>query len=180
MAVTAVASVTVCSLPNRLSALAGVVLLTVLSLFIGLVGSIELSVFIVTSGLDGETLGLAASVNLVDLDAGVVGALVVFIVNCVCGGTSIDKKITQVVELGVECGAVNHGRAIDGCHFGKCRLSGIVVVKVAVDGGVIFEIWHSLVDIDNRVEYDCVGSSDDVECDGREIINESLEHDTLC
>ena len=50
-------------------------------------------------------------------------------------------------------------------------MSGIVVVKVAVDGCVAFEIRHSLVDINNRVEYDCVGSADDVECEGGEIIN---------
>ena len=59
-------------------------------------------------------------------------------------------------------------------------MSGIVVVKIAVDGGVIFEIRYCFVDIDNRVEYDCVGSADDAECEGREIINESLEHGTLC
>ena len=88
--------------------------------------------------------------------------------------------LIQVVELGVECGTVNHSRAIYGCQLGECCLSGIVVVKVAVDGGVAFEIRHSLVDIDNRVEYDCVGSTDDVECECREIINESLEHGTLC
>lgn len=48
-------------------------------------------------------------------------------------------------------------------------MSGIVVVKVAVDGCVAFEIRHSLVDIDNRVEYDCVSFTDDVECEDREI-----------
>lgn len=40
---------------------------------------------------------------------------------------------------------------------------------IAVDGGVTFEISHSLIDIDNRVEDDCVGSTDDVECEDREI-----------
>ena len=40
---------------------------------------------------------------------------------------------------------------------------------------VIFEIRHNLVDIDNRVEYDCVGSADYAERERREIINESLE-----
>lgn len=59
-------------------------------------------------------------------------------------------------------------------------MSGIVVVKIAVDGGVSFDIRYSLVDIDNRVEYDCVGSADDAECEGREIIYESLEYGTLC
>lgn len=59
-------------------------------------------------------------------------------------------------------------------------MSGIVVVKVAADGGVAFEIRNSLVDIDNRVENDCVRSAYDAECEGGEIINESLEHDTLC
>ena len=59
-------------------------------------------------------------------------------------------------------------------------MSGIVVVKIAVDGGVASEIRHSLVDIDNRVEYDCVGSADDAECEGREIINKTLEYGTLC
>ena len=34
-------------------------------------------------------------------------------------------------------------------------MSGIVVVKVAVDSGVALEIRHGFVDIDNRVEYDC-------------------------
>ena len=48
-------------------------------------------------------------------------------------------------------------------------MSGIVIVKIAVDGGVAFEIRHSLVDIDNLVEYDCVSSTDDVECEDREI-----------
>ena len=38
----------------------------------------------------------------------------------------------------------------------------------------------SFVDIDNRVEYDCVGSADYIKCECREVINESLEHDTHC
>ena len=85
MAVTAVASVAVCSLPNRLSALAGVVLLTALSLLTGLVELIELSDFIIKSGLRVDTLDLGASVNSVDLDADVVGALAVLIGECVFG-----------------------------------------------------------------------------------------------
>lgn len=92
----------------------------------------------------------------------------------------VDKKIIQVVELGVEGEAVNHSRAIYGCQLGEGCLSGIVVVKVAVDGGVAFEVRDSLVDIDNRVEDDCVGSADDAECEGREIINKTLEYGTLC
>ena len=79
----AVASIAVCSLSNRLSALAGVVLLTVLSLLtvvVALVGLVELSDFIIKSGLRVDTLDLVASVNSVDLDAVVDGAFVVFIV----------------------------------------------------------------------------------------------------
>ena len=53
-------------------------------------------------------------------------------------------------------------------------------VKIAVDDSIISERRHSLVDIDNRVEYDCIGSADDAECEGREVINESLKHGTLC
>ena len=46
-----------------------------------------MSDFIVTSGLGGETLDLGASVNLVDLDAGVDGdffAVIVFLFLRVC------------------------------------------------------------------------------------------------
>ena len=71
--VTGIASIAVCSLSNRLSALAGVVQLTVLSLLTEDVELIELSDFIVTSGLEVDTLDLVASVNLVDLDAVVDG-----------------------------------------------------------------------------------------------------------
>lgn len=87
MVVAAVATLTVCSLPNRLLALAGVVLLTALSLLIVVVALIakveliELSDFIVTSGLESETLVCVASVNLVDLDAvvdGVFFAVILF------------------------------------------------------------------------------------------------------
>ena len=80
MAVTDVASVAVCSLSNRLSALADVVQLTVLSLLTEDVELIELSDFIIKSGLRVDTLDLVASVNSVDLDAGVDGAFVVFII----------------------------------------------------------------------------------------------------
>ena len=85
MAFTTVASVAVCSLSNRLSALVGVVLLAMLSLltelvaFTALVELIELSDFIIKSGLRVDTLDLGASVNSVDLDAVVDGAFVVFI-----------------------------------------------------------------------------------------------------
>ena len=82
--------------------------LTVLSLLTVEVELIELSDSIIKSGLRVDTLDLGASVNLVDLDAAVVGALVVFIGNCVLSETSVDKKIIQVVGLGVECGVVNH------------------------------------------------------------------------
>ena len=75
----AVASVAVCSLSNRLSALAGVVLLTVVSLLTVLVELIELSDSIITWGLRVDTLDLGASVNLVDLDEVVDGAFVAFI-----------------------------------------------------------------------------------------------------
>ena len=101
MAVAAVDAVGICSLPNRLLGLDGVALLTALSLSTAGLAFVVLSDFISTSGLEGETLDLGALVNLVDLDAAVVGALVVFIGNCVLGETSIDKKIIQVVELGV-------------------------------------------------------------------------------
>ena len=108
VAVAVVDALGVCSLSNRLSALAGVVLLTALSLLTVEAELIELSDFMIKSGLRVDTLDLVASVNSVDLDADVDGALVVFIGNCVLSETSIDKKIIQVVELGVECGAVNH------------------------------------------------------------------------
>ena len=81
------ASVAACSLSNRLSALAGGALLIVLSLLTVEEVVIELSDFIVTSGLGGETLDLGASVNLVDLDAGVDGdffAVIVFLFLRVC------------------------------------------------------------------------------------------------
>lgn len=87
MAVTAVASAVVCSLPNRSVGLDGVLLLTALSpltavvVLIALVELIELSDFIVTSGLEVDTLDLVASVNLVGLDAVVDGfffAVIVF------------------------------------------------------------------------------------------------------
>ena len=76
----AVRPVAVYSLPNRLNALAGVVLLTALSLFTAGVELIELSDFIIKSGLRVDTLDSGASVNSVDLDA--VG-LFVFIGKCV-------------------------------------------------------------------------------------------------
>ena len=79
MAVTDVASVAVCSLSNRLSALTGVVLLTALSLLTVEVELIELSDFIIQSGLRVDTLDLVALVNSVDLDAVVDDAFVVFI-----------------------------------------------------------------------------------------------------
>ena len=85
MAVAAVASAGICSLPNRLAGLAGLVLLTALSLFTAGLVFVVLSDFIVTSGLEVETLDLGASVNLVDLDADVVGALAVLIGECVFG-----------------------------------------------------------------------------------------------
>ena len=80
---TAVASVVVCSLPNRLSALAGVVLLTVLSLLTVAVELIELVVLlgcIIICGLEVDTLDLVTSVNSVDLDAGVDGGFFAVIV----------------------------------------------------------------------------------------------------
>ena len=76
-----VTSVDVCSLPNRLSALAGVVLLSALSLLTVEVELIELDDFIIQSGLRVDTLDLVASVNSVDLDAVVDGdffAVIVF------------------------------------------------------------------------------------------------------
>lgn len=82
MVVMVVASVAVCSLSNRLSALAGVVLLTALLLLTVDVGLIELSDFIIESGLSVDTLDLGASVNTVDLDAVVDGdffAVIVFL-----------------------------------------------------------------------------------------------------
>lgn len=81
MAIMAVASVAACSLSNRLSALAGVVLLTVLPLLTGLVELIGLSDSIIKSGLRVDTLDLVTSVNSVDLDAvveGVFFAVIVF------------------------------------------------------------------------------------------------------
>ena len=73
MADMAVASFAACSLSNRLSALAGVVLLT------AGVGLIELSDFIIKSGLRVDTLVVVALVNTVDLDAVIDGAFVAFI-----------------------------------------------------------------------------------------------------
>ena len=81
MVVIAVASVAVCSLSNRLSALADVVQLTVLSLLTEDVELIELSDFIIKSGLRVDTLDLVASVNSVDFGAVVDGdffAVIVF------------------------------------------------------------------------------------------------------
>ena len=51
-------------------------------------------------------MDLVASVNSVDFGA---VDLFVFIGKCVLGETLVDKKIIQVVELGVEGGAVNNG-----------------------------------------------------------------------
>ena len=93
-------SVAVCLLSNRLSALAGVVLLTALSLLTVGVELVELSGCIIIWGLEVDTWISGALVNLVDLDA--VG-LFVFIVDFVFGETSVDEIIIQVVELGVEC-----------------------------------------------------------------------------
>lgn len=79
----AIASVEVCSEPNRLSALAGVVLLTVLSLLtveVELIELVELSGCIIICGLEVDTLDLVVSVNSVDLYAVVDGAFVVFII----------------------------------------------------------------------------------------------------
>lgn len=83
-----VASVAVCSLPNRFSlatALAVVVLLTALSLLTAGVELVELSGCIIIGGLEVDTWISGASVNLVDLDAGVEGVFVVFIVLRVLG-----------------------------------------------------------------------------------------------
>ena len=80
MSVAAVASVAACALSNRLSALAGVVLLTVLPLLTGLVELIGLSDSIIKSGLRVDTLVSGASVNSVDLDAGVDGVFFAVIV----------------------------------------------------------------------------------------------------
>ena len=79
----AVASVEVCSLPNRFSlatALAVVVLLTALSLLTAGLELVELSGCIIIWGLEVDTWISGASVNLVDLDAVVVDVFVVFIV----------------------------------------------------------------------------------------------------
>ena len=99
VSVTTVASVAVSSLPNRLSVLAGEVLLTALSLFTALRGLVVLSDFIIKSGLGVvDTLDSGASVNSVDLDA---VDLFVFIGKCVFGETLICEILIQVVELGV-------------------------------------------------------------------------------
>ena len=95
----AVASVEVCSLPNRFSlatALDVVVLLTALSLLTAGLGLVELSDCIIIGGLEVDTSVSGASVNLVDLDA---VDLFVFIGNFVFDEILIDKKIVQVVEL---------------------------------------------------------------------------------
>ena len=95
----AVASVEVCSLPNRFSlatALAVVVLLTALSLLTAGLELVELSGCIIIWGLEVDTWGSGVSVNLVDLDA---VDLFVFIGNFVFDEILIDKKIVQVVEL---------------------------------------------------------------------------------
>lgn len=84
------------------------VLLTALSLLtveVELIELVELSGCIIICGLEVDTLDLVVSVNSVDFDA--VG-LFVFIGKCVLGETLVDKKIIQVVELGVEGGEVNH------------------------------------------------------------------------
>lgn len=69
MSVTGIASIAVCSLSNRLSALVGVVLLTVVSLLTAEVELIELSDFIMKSGLRVDTSDLVASVNSIDFGA---------------------------------------------------------------------------------------------------------------
>ena len=79
----AVASVEVCSLPNRFSlatALAVVVLLTALSLLTAGLELVELSGCIIIGGVEVDTWFSGALVNLVDLDAVVEGVFVVFIV----------------------------------------------------------------------------------------------------
>ena len=78
----AVASVAVCSLPNRFSlatALA-VVQLTALSLLTAGLELVELSGCIIIGGVEVDTWFSGALVNLVDLDAVVEGVFVVFIV----------------------------------------------------------------------------------------------------
>ena len=72
--------------------------MTVLSLVTALIGLVELSDFIIKSGLWVDTLDLGASVNSVDLDA---VDLFVFIGECVFGETWICEILIQVVELGV-------------------------------------------------------------------------------
>ena len=67
-----------------------------------------------------------------------------------------------------------------GCQLCECRFSGIVVVKIAIDDAIIFENRDSLVDVADRVEYDCIRSVVYAKCKRREIINKSLEHCTLC
>ena len=61
-------------------------------------GLVELSDFIIKSGLRVDTLDLVASVNSVDFGA---EDLFVFIGKCVLCETLVDKKIIQVVELRV-------------------------------------------------------------------------------
>jgi len=72
--------------------------LTALSLSTGLTGMVELSDFIIKSGLRVDTLDLVASVNSVDFGA---VDLFVFIGECVFGETWICEILIQVVELGV-------------------------------------------------------------------------------
>ena len=59
---------------------------------------VELSDFIIKSGLGVDTLDLVASVNSVDFGA---VDLFVFIGECVFGETWICEILIQVVELGV-------------------------------------------------------------------------------
>ena len=59
-----------------------------------------LSGCIIIWGLEVDTWGSGASVNLVDLDA---VDLFVFIGKCAFGETSVDEIIIQVVKLGVKC-----------------------------------------------------------------------------
>ena len=72
--------------------------MTALSLSTGLTGMVELSDFIIKSGLRVDTLDLVASVNSVDFGA---VDLFVFIGECVFGETWICEILIQVVELGV-------------------------------------------------------------------------------
>ena len=62
--------------------------------------------------------------------------------------------------------------------FGLGRGGNIIDLATEMYQSTDLRYLMRCIDIDNRVEYDCVGSADYAERERREIINESLEHGT--